>query len=71
MIDQIAKLIIYNSFMDINCEIIPKVLDFKPIFNSKYSFVNDLIHKRTDMDAGGDISCYSICPNMVCFIFIL
>lgn len=53
MIDQIAKLIIYNSFMDINCEIIPKVLDFKPIFNSKYSFVNDLIHKRTDMDAGG------------------
>lgn len=50
--DQAVKLIIYNSFMDLNCEIIPKVLDFKPFFNSKYSFVNDSIYKRTGMDAG-------------------
>ena len=52
LIDQVVKLIIYNSFMDINCEIIPKVLDFKPTFNSKYSFVNDSVYKNTGMDAG-------------------
>ena len=52
VIDQIVKLIIYNSFMDVNCEIIPKVLDFKPVFNSKYSFVNASIHKRIGLDAG-------------------
>lgn len=52
ILDQVAKLIIYNSFMDVNCEIIPKVLDFKPVFNSKYSWVNDSIHKKSGMDAG-------------------
>jgi signal peptidase II len=38
--------------MDIHCEIIPEVLSFEPVFNSKYSFVNDSIYKRTGMDAG-------------------
>lgn len=52
IIDQVAKLIIYHSFMDINCEIVPQVLDFKPTFNSKYSFVNDSIYKKTGMDTG-------------------
>jgi hypothetical protein len=37
ILDQVVKLIIYNSFMDVDCEIIPKVLEFKPVFNSKYS----------------------------------
>ncbi len=52
IIDQAVKLIIYNSFMDINSGIIPKVLDFKPMFNSKYSWANDSLHKKTGMDAG-------------------
>ena len=52
LIDQGVKLIIYSSFMDTNYEIIHGVLDFKPFFNSKYSFVNDSIYKRTGMDAG-------------------
>lgn len=52
LIDQGSKLVVYNSLMDTNFEIIPKILDFKPVFNSKYSFVNDSIHKRTGMDAG-------------------
>ncbi len=38
--------------MDVTYEIIPKVLDFRPMFNSKYSFVNDTIHQRTGIDAG-------------------
>lgn len=38
--------------MDVNYEIVPKVLDFKPFFNSKYSFVNDPIYKRTGVDLG-------------------
>lgn len=52
LIDQVIKLVIHTSFMDTNFEIIPKVLDFKPTFNSKYSFVNDSIYKNTGMDAG-------------------
>lgn len=52
IIDQAIKLIIYHSFMDNQYEIIPNVLDFKPFFNSKYSYVNDSIYKRTGMDAG-------------------
>ncbi|CAK7026089.1 MAG: hypothetical protein PARBA_01094 [Parabacteroides sp.] len=52
LIDQSVKLIIYTSFIDTNFEIIPRVLDFKPTFNSKYSFVNDSIYKKTGMDAG-------------------
>lgn len=52
LIDQGVKLIVYTSFIDTNFEIIPKVLDFKPTFNSKYSFVNDSIYKNTGMDAG-------------------
>lgn len=52
LIDQGVKLIVYTSFIDTNFEIIPKVLDFKPTFNSKYSFVNDSVYKNTGMDAG-------------------
>lgn len=52
LIDQGVKLIVYTSFIDTNFEIIPKVLDFKPTFNSKYSFVNDSVYKSTGMDAG-------------------
>lgn len=51
-LDQAVKLLIYQYFMDVNFEIIPRVLDFKPFFNSKYSFVNHSIHKGTGMDAG-------------------
>ncbi len=47
LIDQGTKLVIYSSFMDVNHEIIPGVLDFKPFFNSKYSFVNDSLYKKT------------------------
>lgn len=52
LIDQGVKSIIYTSFMNTNFEIIPKILDFKPTFNSKYSFVNDSVYKNTGMDAG-------------------
>ena len=52
LIDQGVKLIIYTSFMNTNFEIIPKILDFQPTFNSKYSFVNDSVYKNTGMDAG-------------------
>ena len=47
LIDQGVKLIIYTSFMNTNFEIIPKILDFQPTFNSKYSFVNDSVYKNT------------------------
>lgn len=52
LIDQGVKLIVYTLFIDTNFEIKPNVLDFKPIFNSKYSFVNDSVYKNTGMNAG-------------------
>ncbi len=52
LVDQGVKLVIYGSFMDANCEIIRGILDFKPLFNSKYSFVNDSVYRSTGMDAG-------------------
>ena len=52
LIDQCIKLVIYSSLMDVNHEIIPGVLDFTPIFNSKYSFVNDSVYKKTGIDFG-------------------
>jgi len=52
MIDQGVKLIIYSFLMDTNYEIIHGVLDFTPVFNNKYSFVNDSVYKRTGIDVG-------------------
>jgi len=69
IIDQAAKLIIYHSFMDINCEIIPQLLDFKPTFNSKYSFVNDSIYKKTGMDAG--LTFHIILFPLIWFVLFL
>lgn len=52
LIDQGVKWVVYTSYIDTNFEIIPEVLGFKPVFNSKYSFVNDSVYKNTGMDAG-------------------
>lgn len=52
VIDQAIKLIIYHFFMDINYKIIPEVLDFQPMFNTKNSFVNDLAYKKIGIDLG-------------------
>lgn len=38
LIDQVVKLFIYHSFMNVNCVIIPEVLDLKPTFNPSYSY---------------------------------
>lgn len=69
IIDQAAKLIIYHSLMDVNFEIVPQVLDFKPTFNSKYSFVNDSIYKKTGMDAG--LTFHIILFPLIWFVLFL
>lgn len=38
LIDQAVKLVIYHSFMNVNCVLIPKTLEFKPTFNPSYSY---------------------------------
>lgn len=69
IIDQVTKLIIYHSFMDVNLEIVPQLLDFKPTFNSKYSFVNDSIYKKTGMDAG--LTFHIILFPLIWFVLFL
>lgn len=36
--DQVVKLVIYHSLMNVNYIIIPNVLEFKPVFNPGYSY---------------------------------
>ncbi len=43
ILDQGIKILIYKYFMDLNFEIIPSWLEFKPFFNSRYSYVNNLM----------------------------
>lgn len=38
LIDQAVKIIIHHSFMDSNHMFIPDLLEFKPVFNSGYSY---------------------------------
>ena len=38
LIDQVVKLIILHSFMDSNYVFVPNILEFKPTFNSNYSY---------------------------------
>lgn len=52
LLDQVTKLIIYHSFMDVHIELIPHVVDFKPFFNSKYSYVNDSLYLNRGIDLG-------------------
>lgn len=51
-IDQAVKIIINAYFLDVNFEIIPGLLEFKPVFNSKHSYLNSLLYKYFDINLG-------------------
>lgn len=52
IIDQVIKLIINSLMMGVDYEIIPSTLNFKPTFNSKYSFVNVLLYNNYGINMG-------------------
>ena len=51
-LDQVTKVFIFASYMNVNYEIIPDILAFKPVFNNKYSFVNSLLYQNFGINTG-------------------
>jgi len=51
-IDQLIKIVIHAYYMDVRFEIIPSLFEFKPVFNSNYSYINDLLNKNLNIDIG-------------------
>lgn len=51
-IDQAVKIVINTYFLDAHFEIIPGLLEFKPVFNSKHSYLNSLLYKYFDINLG-------------------
>ncbi len=51
-IDQAVKIVINAYFLDVNFEIIPGLLEFKPVFNSKHSYLNSLLYKHLNINLG-------------------
>lgn len=52
IIDQSVKIVINSFFLDSHFEIIPVLIEFKPIFNDKHSYVNALIDKHFGVNLG-------------------
>lgn len=51
-IDQAVKIVINTYFLDAHFEIIPGLLEFKPVFNSKHSYLNSLLYKHFNINLG-------------------
>ncbi|MDR1341288.1 MAG: signal peptidase II [Prevotellaceae bacterium] len=52
IIDQAIKIVINSFFLKSGFEIIPSLLEFKPVFNNKYSYVNDLLYEAFHINMG-------------------
>lgn len=68
--DQIVKFVINNNFITTNIELIPNVLEFKPIYNNKYSYVNYLSHSIFNVDLGFFFHIFIFIIGLI-FMFIL
>ena len=62
-IDQAIKIIINTYFGDYQFEIIPSLIEFKPTFNDKYSYVNFLLNKNFGLNVG-------LLPHVILKLFI-
>ena len=62
-IDQAIKIIINIYFLEYQFEIIPSLLEFKPTFNDKHSWVNSLLNKNFGLNVG-------LLPHVILYIFI-
>jgi hypothetical protein len=63
IIDQAIKILIYNLFGEVHFEIIPSLLDFKPTFNVKHSWINALLNKNFGVNVG-------LLPHVILYILI-
>ncbi len=63
IIDQSIKIIIYNFYGEINFDIIPSLIEFKPTFNVKHSWVNTLLNKNFGINVG-------LLPHVILYLLI-
>jgi len=52
IIDQIIKIIVNEYFLDLNLEIVTSLLEFRPKYNDKHSYVNVLLSNNTKVYLG-------------------
>ncbi len=63
VLDQAVKLIIIAYYFDVTFPIIPSLLDFRPKFNDKHSYVNVLLNQYLGVHVG-------LLPHIILFIAI-
>ena len=63
LIDQSIKLLINAHFREIHFEIIPSLLEFKPTFNIKHSWINTLLNKNLGVNIG-------LLPHILLYLLI-
>jgi lipoprotein signal peptidase len=62
IVDQLIKIIINSYFGQNHFEIIPSLIEFKPTFNDKHSYVNTLLIKYYSLDFG-------LLPHLILYLF--
>ena len=72
VIDQAVKIIINSFFLETQFEIIPSLFEFKPVFNDKHSYVNDLLFKNFNIDLGlwFHLIVFLLAQMMLCFLYV-
>ncbi len=71
IIDQTIKIVIYNFYGEVNFDIIPSLIEFKPTFNVKHSWVNTLLNKNLGINIGvvPHVTLYLIIAVIVPMVF--
>ena len=63
IIDQSIKILIHNFYGEIHFDIIPSLIEFKPTFNVKHSWVNALLNKSLGVNIG-------LIPHVILYLMI-
>lgn len=61
--DQSIKIVINSYFLDCQFDIIPSFLEFKPTFNTRHSWVNNLIDNNFGLNVG-------LLPHVILYLLI-
>lgn len=64
ILDQVIKIIINAFYFDSNFEIIPSILEFKPVFNQKHSYLNVLLNDKFNINFG-------LFPHLIIFLLAI
>lgn len=63
VLDQAVKLLINAYYFDVTFSIIPSLLEFRPTFNDKHSYVNVLLNQHLGIHVG-------LIPHIILFVAI-